>query len=71
MNKKVSEIIAEIKHLPQDEKREIFKILFEDPISERDLELIKWTIDGIQEAKSVNLKLDQVIQILDNAKTRT
>ena len=71
MDKKVQEIIADINSLSNEERKEIFKILFHKPLSDKDLSLIKWTIDGIQEVRSASIKLDKVNEILDNAKRRT
>lgn len=71
MNKKVLEIIANINSLHQDEKKEVFKVLFQEPMSDKDLKLIRWAIDGIEETKGTSTKLDKVAEILDNAKRGT
>ena len=71
MNSEVSEIIDNIKLLPEEGKIEVIKILFEETLSDLDLEMINWAVDGIKEAKNVSTKLDTVISILDNAKERT
>ena len=70
MNKKVSEIIEDINSLSTEEKKEIFKILFLKPLSDNDLSLTRWIIDGIQEVRSADAKLDKIAEILSNAKRR-
>ena len=71
MNKKVEEIIEDINSLSKEDKEEIFKIVFHKPLSSKDLELIKWTVDGIQEVRESGKKLDKINEILDNAKRRS
>ena len=71
MNQDITKIIADIQSLPQEGKAEIFKILFQGPMSDKDLQLLKWTIDGLQEARDVGTQLDKVIDILDNAKKKS
>lgn len=71
MNKKVSEIVEDVNSLCEEDKKEIFKILFHKPLSDKDLQLIKWTVDGIQEVREAGRKLDKINEILDNAKKRT
>lgn len=71
MNKKLSEIIEDVNSLPDEDKNEVFKILFLGPLSDKDLQLMKWTLEGIQGAREAGKKLDKAIEILDNAKKRT
>lgn len=70
IKKEVSEIIEGIRSLPGNGKAEVFKLLFLETINNKDLGLIKWSVDGLCELKEASKKIDKVIDILNNAKRR-